>query len=219
MTTERENRAWHVAGHAYAATMVGCPVQKLSLDGFSEADLQDRGNAQCLDEWTMVRTGWPGPIGTHQFTLAMEDLMSIAVAGPAAELQHRQIPCTVPSVRQFGFDWAQAWRAAGSIWNDEASRLDLLAQWIHRIYAVIFDGASEFYSPVVSQLLERGTMTGDEVQVAWHQMKDTAGASLWRSERRRPIQDFYDDYELNGRPPLDNTETPMFDRQWDETDD
>ena len=45
MIRTREHLAWHVAGHAYAATMCGFPVHKLSLDGFSEADLADRGDA------------------------------------------------------------------------------------------------------------------------------------------------------------------------------
>ena len=66
MSAERENRAWHIAGHAYAATMCGIPVHKLSLDGFSEADLKDRGDAQMLDEWTLLRPPEsPAPIGIH----------------------------------------------------------------------------------------------------------------------------------------------------------
>ena len=49
MIRTREHLAWHVAGHAYAATMWGFPVHKLSLDGFTEADLEERGDAQRLD--------------------------------------------------------------------------------------------------------------------------------------------------------------------------
>ena len=172
MTIELENRAWHVAGHAYAATMCEFPVHKLSLDGFSESDLADRGNAQRLDEWTMVRVpvcrGLPGGFG---HTLAMECLMGIAVAGPAVELLHRNLPCDLPNVQQFTDDWAQAWKAAGFLRNDAASRINLLSRWIHSCFQVVFYGASEFYSRVVPQLLERGTMTGDEVQAAWGHMK------------------------------------------------
>ena len=52
MIRTREHLAWHVAGHAYAATMCGFPVHKLSLDGFTEADVANRGDAQCLDPCT-----------------------------------------------------------------------------------------------------------------------------------------------------------------------
>ncbi len=109
MTIERENLAWHVAGHAYAATMCKFPVHRLSLDGFSEADLADRGDAQRLDEWTMVRLpDCQGPVVTYQHTRTMEGLMGIAVAGPAVELLHRNLPCVLPNVQQFTDDWAQA---------------------------------------------------------------------------------------------------------------
>ncbi len=54
MSAEPEHRAWHLAGHAYAATMFGFSVHQLSLDGFSDADLAERGDAQCLDEGTMI---------------------------------------------------------------------------------------------------------------------------------------------------------------------
>ena len=186
MSAEREHLAWHIAGHAYAATMCGFPVHTLSLDGFSEADLKDRGDAQMLDEWTLLRPPEsPATIGTYRHTLAMERLMSIAVAGPAAELLHQKLPCILPSVQQFTADWNLAWNAAGFIWNDDVPRLNMLSQWIHSSEAVIFHGVQEFYTRVVPQLLERGTMTGDEVQATWDQMKAAEAASQSRPVRRR----------------------------------
>ena len=200
MSAEREHLAWHIAGHAYAATMCGFPVHKLSLDGFSEADLKDRGDAQMLDEWTLLRPPEsPAPIGTYRHTFAMERLMSIAVAGPAAELLHRRLPCILPSVQQFTDDWNLAWNAAGFIWNDEAPRLNLLTQWIHSSEAVIFHGVQEFYTRVVPQLLDRGTMTGDKVQAAWDQLKAAEEASRSRRlRRRRPVRLEPDDPECLG---------------------
>lgn len=191
MTTERENLAWHVAGRAYAATMYKFPVHKLSLDGFSEADLQDCGDAQRLDPWTMIRLPVSrGPVGTFHHTLTMEYLMTIAIAGPAVELLHRKLPCVLPNVQQFTDDWAQAWNATGFIWNDESSRLNMLSRWVSNSPTVIFQGwPSKFYSRVVSQLLERGTMTGEDVQAAWEHMKAAQEESDRRPEpRRRPIE-------------------------------
>lgn len=153
-----------------------------------------------LDEWTMIRVPvCSRPIGSFEHTLAMEHLMSIAVAGPCAEFLHRQIPCALSNVQQFTIDWSQAWNAAGFIWSDETSRLNLLARWIHSSEAVIFHGVQEFYTRVVPQLLERGTMTGDEVRAAWGQLKAAEEANRSRREsRRRRVMDEPEDPECLG---------------------
>lgn len=105
MSAEREHRAWHLAGHAYAATMFGFSVHKLCLEGFSKADLAARGDARCLDEGTMIHVPvcWR-PIGSREHLVTMERLMSIDLAGPCAELLHREIPCVTPNVQQFTVD-------------------------------------------------------------------------------------------------------------------
>jgi hypothetical protein len=201
MTIERENRAWHVAGHAYAATMCGIPVHKLSLDGFSESDLADRGDAQRLDEWTMVRLsvcrGLPGGFGHTRF---MEALLSIALAGPAVELFHRQLPCVVPNVEQFSDDWTQARSAAERIWPHEGLRRFNLERWVTNSPTVVCSVWSfEFYTRVVSQLLERETMMGNEVQAAWDHMKAVDEASRSRpASRRRRVMDEPEDPEALG---------------------
>ncbi len=48
MIRTREHLAWHVAGHAYAATMCGFPVHKLSLDGFLKPILRIAGTPNAL---------------------------------------------------------------------------------------------------------------------------------------------------------------------------
>lgn len=173
MIRTREHLAWHVAGHAYAATMWGFPVHKLSLDGFTEADLADRGDAQRLDPCTMICIPeWTAVPGPHAFARVHEALLSMAIAGPAVELLHRQIPCVVPNVEQFTDDWTQALKAAESLWPDEGLRRFNLDRWVNNSMAVDFSGWSgAFYEVVVGQLLNRGVMTGSEVQAAWDQMK------------------------------------------------
>ena len=173
MIRTREHLAWHVAGHAYAATMCGFPVHKLSLDGFTEVDLADRGDAQRLDPCTMIRIPeWTAVPGPHAFARVHEALLSMAIAGPAVELLHREIPCVVPNVEQFTDDWTQALKAAESLWPDEGLRRFNLDRWVNNSMVVDFSGWSgAFYEVVVGQLLNRGVMTGSEVQAAWDQMK------------------------------------------------
>lgn len=43
---EQTLRTWHLAGHASQALAFEIPVELLSLDGFTEADLQRDGNIQ-----------------------------------------------------------------------------------------------------------------------------------------------------------------------------
>ena len=188
MIRTREHLAWHVAGHAYAATMYGFPVHKLSLDGFTEADLADRGDAQRLDPCTMICIPeWTAVPGPHAFARGREALLSIAIAGPAVELLHREIPCVVPNVEQFTDDWTQALKAAESLWPDENLRRSILDRWVTSSMAVCFYGTGRFYESVVSQLLNRGVMTGSEVQAAWDQMKAREAESnrKWLRSRMR----------------------------------
>ena len=190
MIRTREHLAWHVAGHAYAATMWGFPVHKLSLDGFTEADLANRGEAKCLDPCTMICipewTALPGP---HAFAKGREALLSIAIAGPAVELLHREIPCVVPNVEQFKDDWTQALKVAECLWPDEDLRRFNLDRWVTSSMAVEYSvWSGVFYEVVVGQLLDRSVMTGNEVQAAWNQMKAREAESnrKWLRSKSRP---------------------------------
>ncbi len=190
MIRTREHLAWHVAGHAYAATMWGFPVHKLSLDGFTKADFRDRGAAQCLDPCTMICIPkWTAVPGPHAFARGREALLSIAIAGPVVELLHREIPCVVPNVEQFTDDWTQALKAAESLWPDEDLLRFNLDRWVTSSMAVEYSGWSgAFYEVVVGQLLNRGVMTGSEVQGAWDQMKAREAESnrKWLRSKSRP---------------------------------
>lgn len=189
MIRTREHLAWHVAGHAYAATMWGFPVHKLSLDGFSEADLADRGTAQCLDACTMIRIPeWTAVPGPHAFAQGREALLSMAIAGPAVELLHRQIPCVVQNVEQFTDDWTQALKAAENLWPDENLRRVKLDQWVTSSQSVYFCKTGSFFENVVPRLLDQGVMTGNEVHAAWDEMKAREAASnrKWLRTKSRP---------------------------------
>ncbi len=197
MNTELEHRAWHIAGHAYAAAMCGFSVHKLALDGFSDADIEQRGTARRLDPWTMIRVpNWDGVNGGRDHARVIEGLMSIAVAGPCAELLHREMPCDIAHVQQFAIDWDQAWKSAGFFWEEEPLRRSWLERWIHSSPAVISYGAHDFYTSVAGKLREEGTMTGEEVQAAWDRLKAAEKRSRCRREPlRKPVLLDFDDPE------------------------
>jgi hypothetical protein len=136
----------------------------------------------CIPEWTAL----PGP---HAFAKGREALLSIAIAGPAVELLHREIPCVVPNVEQFKDDWTQALKVAECLWPDEDLRRFNLDRWVTSSMAVEYSGWSGvFYEVVVGQLLDRSVMTGNEVQAAWNQMKAREAESnrKWLRSKSRP---------------------------------
>ena len=199
---EREHLAWHAAGHAFAAIIWEFQVQKLSLDGFSGSDLADSEGAQRLDQYTMIR--FPDssvPAGWFRHTI-MERLMYIAIAGPVAELRHRDRPCVLENVIDFTDDWKQAWHASGFLRSDETQRMELLARNVQSSYAVVLYDRWEFYSRVVAHLMEQGSMSGEEVHAAFAHMKTTDEARENRIERpRRPFR-YPDKAEVYDGPPF-----------------
>lgn len=135
----------------------------------------------CIPEWTAV----PGP---HAFARVHEALLSMAIAGPAVELLHREIPCVVPNVEQFTDDWTQALKAAESLWPDENLRRFNIDRRVTNSRAVYFCETGSFFENVVPRLLDQGVMTGSEVQAAWDQMKAREAESnrKWLRTRIRP---------------------------------
>lgn len=199
MTSDREYRAKHIAGHAYAAIISGFAVHRLSIDGFSESDVEDRGNAQRIDPWTMLHIPTcAGGVGSYQHTLLMEHLMNIALAGPVVELSYRNIPCVLENVRQFRDDFAQAWNAAGFCCGEDTERLRYLERRICNSPAVVCYGVGGFHDKISNKLLECGTANGEDVQLAWDEMKAAYERSSSPPVRRSkfPHIDWRDDGSL-----------------------
>lgn len=182
-----EHLAWHVAGHAYAAMCWGFQVHKLTLNGFTEADIESRGEARCLDPSVMIcLPDCHGLRGGYEHTQVLEGLLSIALAGPAVELTHRRLRCVVSNFWQFTDDWAQAETTSKYLWPDENLRRINLERWAIHSPAVVCSGWSHaFYEDVTRQLLRCGQMTNSEVQSAWERMKAAEDRSRRREERSR----------------------------------
>ena len=128
----------------------------------------------------------PGP---HAFARVHEALLSVAIAGPAVELLHREIPCVVPNVEQFTDDWTQALKVAECLWPDEDLRRFNLDRWVTNSRAVYFCETGSFFENVVPRLLDQGVMTGSEVQADWDQMKAREAESNRKWLRTKPRPD------------------------------
>jgi hypothetical protein len=177
MESDTRARAWHIAGHAWLAVRCGFRVERLSLDGFTEAERDAaHASAQRLDEWTMLRIPEsPLPPGTFEHTNFMQDLCHIALAGPISELLYLRQTSTVSSVEQYKHDWKQAWKAARWVFRDETARRWWLGRTIQQGHTYIgLEFASYFMSPLVEQLLEQRSLDTDEVHYHWDRLQENA---------------------------------------------
>jgi hypothetical protein len=170
------------------------------LDGFSQSDMETRGEARCLDQYTMVIPPvCTQPVGSFQHTNAMERLMFVAMSGPVRELINRGLPCDLDYFQKFPVDWNQAWIVAEFLWKEESHRKERLGQMFHNGPAVLLDDpALDFADKVTTRLLEHGMMTGSEVRGVWNDMKSRAEARSNRWERRRPVVYDFPDRKYTG---------------------
>ncbi|HWL09631.1 MAG TPA: hypothetical protein VNQ76_14570 [Planctomicrobium sp.] len=185
MQDERRLRAWHIAGHAYSAMAQDCPVHQLALEGFTQADLDRRGEAQRLDPWTMICLPTVNrPLVPGTCSPILQRVMFIALAGPMVELVWSQQECTLENIQRFEDDWRQVWTAAGGIWCNELARKDFLMTCIsHGPIVLRGDLTIEFVSIVSDHLWEHGGMNREEVQAAWD--RSQAICEAWQ---RRPAR-------------------------------
>lgn len=195
-----EDRIYHISGHALLAMNAGFPIELLSVNGFSVADLSRISpRAQRLDEWTMIRMPeLQYPPGTFPHTRLMENLCHLALAGPILELLHRGRPCTVSAIKEHEHDWRQAWTAAGFLHHDETERVAYLDRQIALGERYIsLPSWQEYIGPITRHLSTNGTMEGSDLQAIWDRIKVEHEARSRRPVcRQRIVFEIDDDVAL-----------------------
>ena len=186
---EQTLRTWHLAGNASQALACQIPVELLTLDGFTEADLTREGRPQRLDEGTLLQipadpSSWGRPVGRR----LLEALMVIAMGGPAVELSRQGISSTLDRLQTFPVDWKQAWAAAGHLWPEEVGRARVMARFFAHAPTEVGAGQTSYFVNFVSQhLMEHRRMEAIEIRNAWDEAharheKDTNRS--YRTDRR-----------------------------------
>jgi hypothetical protein len=111
---------------------------------------------------------WP-PTLFRQSKFA-ETLIRIALAGPCAEIVHRDEPCSVDAIQKDENDWQLAWNTAKRLWSDENRRLDYLAQEIQRTERFLrHEQSREIILQISAALLEDGVLNGRQVNELYEQ--------------------------------------------------
>lgn len=116
MSNELSAVAYHEAGHAVAAVLLGGEVVQVTLEPENDGQLPNREGD--------VSIRW------HHRGLTREDLLrreiTVCLAGPAAEMLYAGERPHPSTVRQWRADWEIAWQLAGQFISEQTRRMRML---------------------------------------------------------------------------------------------
>jgi len=138
--TPEELTAWHEAGHAWAALVVGAKVQSVSIA--PDYDDGPRRFGDTVIQWSRRRFS-----GKH---LAVE-LCRVALAGPVAEMLYSGRPLHPGTVSEWSQDWRAAFEAVNFV-PQRQRRLALLEQTTIDLYERFSD---DFHWQPISAIAEQ----------------------------------------------------------------
>lgn len=149
-----EISAYHEAGHAFMAIIVGARVRSVTI-----APDWDDGPARHAD----IQVEWP----LDQFTARelYEKSVQVTLAGPVAEMIHSGEPNHPGFVAEWAADWKAAWEAAAPLVPAERKRLaylEKIAVELHRLLSR--DDHWAALAAIVDNLLAHETLEGEEVE-------------------------------------------------------
>jgi hypothetical protein len=146
-----ELTAYHEAGHAMVAHLLGGKVQLVTV----EPD-NDDGPARTGD--TQVR--WKKSLSEQAFA---RHAIQVCLAGPTAEMIYSGEPYHPGCVPEWAADWQDAWKLAATLVADERQRLQYLEQTAIELYRRMQqDDFWEALAGVADHLLAHETLEGEE---------------------------------------------------------
>lgn len=146
--------AYHEAGHAYMAILVGARVRSVTIE--PERDDGPARHADTKIEWPLDR------FTDREFH---EKSVLVALAGPVAEMLHRGEPYHPGFVAEWSADWRLAWEASSRIIPAERMRLKYLERTTAGLYHHLNrDDHWAALAAIVDELLAHETLDGEQVE-------------------------------------------------------
>ena len=115
--------AYHEAGHALMALLLGGKVKQVTIDPDNDDGPERQGDTQIL--WRRSR------ISDEEFA---KKAVQVSLAGPVAEMIYSGDPYHPGLVAEWTADWREAWEAATPLHPGERQRLEYLEQVSIQLY-------------------------------------------------------------------------------------
>jgi ATP-dependent Zn protease len=146
--------AYHEAGHALMALVLGGEVQIVTIDPDRDDGPHREGDTQVL--WRRSRDG------EKEYA---RKAVEVSLAGPVAEMIYSGDPYHPGLVAEWAADWREAWEAAMPLFADERKRLRYLEDVSIRLYHRLQD--EDLWAALASladHLLAHETLEGEQVE-------------------------------------------------------
>ena len=146
--------AYHEAGHALMATLLGGQVQQVTIAPDNDDGPARQGDTQVL--WRHAG------ISEKEFARLT---VQVSLAGPVAEMIYSGDAYHPGLVAEWAADWSEAWKAAELLYPAERQRLQYLELVSIRLYHQLQD--DEHWAALASladHLLAHETLEGEQVE-------------------------------------------------------
>ena len=148
-----EETAYHEAGHALVATLLGGRVISVTI-----APDDDDGPRRFGD----TQVAWRRSLSERELR---ERGVQVALGGPVAEMLYTGDPFHPGLVAEWAGDWQSAWELAASLMPDERKRLSYLEDLTRQLHRLL--DAEPHWSALAAladNLLAHETLERDEVR-------------------------------------------------------
>jgi len=146
--------AYHEAGHALAAYLLGGEVRQVTIEPDRDDGPRRQGDTQVL--WRRSRV-----TEKEYARWAVE----VSLAGPVAEMIYSGEPYHPGLVAEWAADWQEAWESASLLHPDERKRLRYLEDASIELYRRLeADDVWPALAALADNLLAHETLDGEQVE-------------------------------------------------------
>jgi hypothetical protein len=148
-----ELTAYHEAGHALMAVLLGGRVKQVTIDPDNDDGPKRFGDTQIR---------WRSGISERKFA---EISVQVSLAGPVAEMIYSGDPYHPGLIPEWAADWREAWNSAALFHPDERKRMEYLEQVSIHLYHRLNDGNYwEALASLADNLLAHETLDAEQVE-------------------------------------------------------
>lgn len=146
--------AYHEAGHAIVATLLGAKVRQVTIEPDNNEGPDRQGDTQVV--WRQSR------MTDSEFAI---NVVQVSLAGPVAEMIYTGDPYHPGFVAEWADDWRKAWEAAVQLHLNERKRIEYLEQVSIQLYHRLKqDEMWSALAALADQLLAHETLDAEQIE-------------------------------------------------------